>query len=662
MVCNKTLNTNEQPNLHEALRPWLEKRLVPTAASLLFGMALACYNMPAAYAEDAPNPDADDAGLTPLSEFAPEDVRPARGESYDQGLTISKVAIEGNRLIEEEKIRETMASRPGSLYSKRNLQQDLRRIYDMGYFTEKIKAVPIATNSGIVLRIEVEENAPVTGINIEGNTIIKDEEVQQIFAGQTGLPQNIGQLNESIEKIEKLYSDKGYVLARVKSISDDPDGVINLEVNEGVIDKLQFVGNRKTRDSVIKRMMASKAGDIYNEKVLGDDLKRIFGSQGFSDVRRVITASPDNPDKYNLTVEMDEKKTGAISLGGGLDTGTGLFGSLGFTDPNFLGRGQNFNTGLAVGTGVFVRGDAIANARTYQFDVGWSNPALFDSVNSLSANAYGRDLASFNTPLAIERRIGTELVWARPLMSVKNMGASLALRGENVRLREGARASTLRSYGLTGDDRKDQLKGGTFISLSPTLAYDTRDNRMNPTSGWLNTISLTGAYGLNSDSYSTANVNIRKYFKIREGMTLALNAQGGGALSGDVPQFNMFRLGGAYDVRGFQLGGLGVGGGYMLGSAELRTRLPFLANIKKGMPMLDTLQGVLFADAGQVFKQPSSNDLFNRSGYGMSIGAGIRFNMPGLGPMRIDYAIPIAGGGKNNNYIQRFNFGVGQKF
>jgi outer membrane protein insertion porin family len=631
--------------------------MMAVSVSLACSVALA----PGAWAqaENTGEPAAEDGSLTPLSEFAPEEVRPARGETYDQGLTINKISIEGNRLIEEDKIKETMASRPGSLYSKRNLQSDLRRIYDMGYFTEKIKAVPIATNAGIHLRIEVEENAPVTGVNIEGNTIIKDEEIQKIFAGQTGLPQNIGQLNESIEKIEKLYADKGFVLARVKSISDDPDGVINLEVNEGAIEKIQFVGNRKTRDSVLKRMMYTREGNIYNEKLLSEDLKRVFNTQSFSDIRRVITVSPDNPDKYNLTVEFDEKKTGAISLGGGVDTATGFFGSLGYNDPNFLGRGQNFSSGLGVGTGVFVRGDAIANSRTYQFDVGWSNPALFDSVNSLAVNAYGRDLASFNVPLGIERRIGSEITWSRPFLSTKSLGGSLALRAEDVSLRDGARRSTLREFGINDDERKQMLEGGTFISLSPTIAYDTRDNRLNPSSGWLNTISVTGAYGLGADSYGTALVNLRKYFKIRDGVTLAFNAQGGTSAFGDIPQFNMFRLGGAYNVRGFQEGGLGAGGGFIMGSAELRTKLPFLAKLKS-VPLMDTFSAAFFADAGQLLDTPSTNKIFDRPNYGISVGAGIRLNLPGVGPIRIDYAVPIANG--DSRYVQRFNFGVGQKF
>ncbi len=617
------------------------------------------------WAEDALAPAGDvpaleEASPTPLSEFAPNDIRPARGQRYDQGLTINRVAIEGNKLIPSTKIKETMVIRPGTLYSKNTLKDDLRRIYDMGYFTEKIKAVPISTNDGIMLRIVVQENAPVTGVNIDGNTLIDDNELQAIFAGQTGLPQNIGQLNESIEKVEKLYADKGYVLARVANIEDDPDGMINLKINEGLIDKVQFVGNRKTKDFVVQRLMITKEGQVYNEKLLADDLKRIFGTQGFSDVRRVITASPDDPDKYNLTVELDEKRTGAISVGGGVDTSSGLFGSVGYNDPNFLGRGQNVNSVFAVGTGVIGRNrNTQANARTFQFDVGWSDPDFMNTANSLSANVYGRDFGSFNVPLGVERRIGAEVAWGAPFRDYRHTSVGLSLRGENVSLRDYANDGDLKEFGLTKDERKDQLKGGTFVSLSPTLAFDTRNNRLNPSGGWFNTVSLTGAYGMSgAGSYGMANANLRKYIKIRDGITLALNAQGGRNLIGDVPEFNMFRLGGAYSVRGFQEGGLGIGNGYMLSTAELRTKVPVFGRLKN-IPVLNSLTAATFLDAGGVLGESTFNTIFDRPGFGASAGLGLRLNMPGLGSIRIDYAVPIAGQG---DFTRNWSFGVGEKF
>jgi outer membrane protein insertion porin family len=635
------------------------------AISAVWGLLLLSPAMVApALAADSLSPagdavSADEAMPTPLSEFAPGEVRPAQGERYDQGLTISKVAIEGNKLIQSDKIKESMVIRPGSLYSKNTLKDDLRRIYDMGYFTEKIRAVPVSTSDGIVLRIVVQENAPVTGVHIEGNTLINDSELQAIFAGQTGLPQNIGQLNESIEKVEKLYADKGYVLARVSNIEDDPDGVINLKINEGQIEKVQFIGNRKTKDFVIKRLMTQKEGDVYNEKKLADDLKRIFSTQAFSDVRRVITASPDNPDRYNLTIEVDEKRTGSISVGGGMDTSTGLFGSVGYTDPNFLGRGQNVNSVFAVGTGVIGRNNSVqANSRTYQFDVGWSDPSFMNSGNSLSVNAYGRDYASFNVPLGVERRIGSEIAWGAPLMDFKNTSIGLSLRGENVRLRDFADNSDLREFNIDKKERDRQLKGGTFISLSPTLAFDTRNNRFNPTSGWLNTVSLTGAYGVGGGSYGLVSANLRRYIKIRDGITLALNAQGGNSILGDIPEFNMYRMGGAYSVRGFQEGGLGIGSGYLLGSAEIRAKVPLIGRMKS-LPVLNSLAVATFMDAGTVLGGSRVNSLFDRPGAGIAAGLGIRLNMPAIGPIRVDYAIPLMGRG---DYTRYWSFGIGEKF
>jgi outer membrane protein insertion porin family len=647
------------------LKSHLSKFVPPHALIAVLALSIGISSQSGiARADDILSPAGDvqsteEATPTPLSEFAPNEVRPARGQGYDQGLTISKVAIEGNKLITADKIKDSMLIRPGSLYSKNTLKEDLRRIYDMGYFTEKIKAVPVSTNDGIVLRIVVQENAPVTGVHIEGNTIIDDSELQTIFANQTGLPQNIGQLNESIEKVEKLYADKGYVLARVSNIEDDPDGVINLKINEGMIDKVQFVGNRKTKDFVIKRLMTTKVGDVYNEKNLSDDLKRIFGTQAFSDVRRVITASPDDPDKYNLTVEVDEKRTGSISLGGGIDTGTGLFGSVGYNDPNFLGRGQNVNSIFAVGSGIIGRNRATqASARSYQFDVGWSDPSFMNTANSLSANAYGRNYSSFNIPLGVERRIGSELAWGAPLKSFKNTSIGLSLRGENVRIQDYSNNSDLREFNISKSDRKEQLKGGTFVSLSPTLAFDTRDNRFNPTSGWLNTVSLTGAYGAGGTSYGMVSANLRKYIKIRDGITLALNAQGGHSLMGDIPAFNMYRLGGSYSVRGFQEGGLGIGNGYLLSSAELRTKIPVFGKLKQ-IPVINSLTAATFLDAGTVLGGSSLNSTFNRKGTGIATGLGLRMNMPGVGPIRIDYAIPLSGKG---DYSRNWNFGIGEKF
>jgi outer membrane protein insertion porin family len=588
-------------------------------------------------------------------------VIPKDDATYDKSITVNTITIKGNTLVPEERIRNVMTVRPNTIYSKKALQDDLRRIYGLGFFTENMKAIPRATRDGIMVDITLEENAPVTGVMIEGNQALTDAEVEALFTKQIGMPQNIDLLNEGIESLEAKYAEKGFVLAKVTNITDLPNGTVQLDVAEGKVDTIKVVGNRKTKDFVVTRNLVLKEGEAYNEEVITNDLKQLYALQAFDDVRRVITPSTENPDHYDVVIEVDEKRSGAFSLGGGIDTVTGFFGSAGYSDPNFLGRGENFNVQFGVGSGVLGRDNRTqADARTYQFDAGWSTPYLAGTDNSFGVNTFMRDLQSFNVPLALERRIGGGATISRAIEKYDNVSASLGLKVENVNLREGADQSDLNFFGISNALRQKQLnQDGTFISLGPTVAFDTRDNRFDPTNGWFNTVSVGGTLGLSADSYGTASLNLRKYVKLNDYITLAMNGQGGAGLFNEIPDFNAFRLGGVYSIRGYQEGGLGVGSGYALGTLELRSKLPLVGKMKD-IKFLDSVRVATFADAGTLFDESDINDVFGRRGYGSSVGAGLRMTIPGLGPLRFDYAVPIVS--TRSDYRQNFSFGVGNKF
>jgi outer membrane protein insertion porin family len=600
---------------------------------------------------------------TPIEELAPSsegEVVPGTEPLYDKGITVTEIEITGNDKVPADVVLKAIGTQPGSLYSKRKLQADLKKIYDTGYFTEHLRVVPIATRDGVHLRIEVEENPIVNSFEFTGPEEVKEEELQKIFADQIGMPQNVNAINKGIQAVEQLYKDKGYILARVDDIQEDKPGTVKLTVSEGRISKITYSGNKKTKDYVLRRAMVQKEGDTYNEKTVSEDLKRIFASQTFSDVRRDIKASAEKPGEYDLVIEVDEKKTGAISLGGGVDTGTGVFGSVGYNDPNFLGRGQNISTMFSAGTGVLGSTRGVVKRRVLQAEANWFDPSFMETSNSLGTSLYGRDLASFNVPLAIERRYGGEVTWGRPLETVPGASVSLGLGYEDINVREGTSSQNLRDFGVNAAERRNQLEDGSFAYLSPGFTFDSRNNRYNPNSGWLSAFNSRLAAGLSeADSYGTLTANIRRYLKVTDNVTFALNTQAGGKAFGNVPDFNMFRLGGSYTIRGFQEGGVGIGQGYVLGSAELRSKVPFLKNFTK-FPIYDMLQMVLFMDAGTLFEEATTNDLFGRPGYAASIGAGIRMNIPQLGPIRVDFATPLTS--NLGGYTRRYNFGVGQKF
>ncbi|MCA9798075.1 MAG: BamA/TamA family outer membrane protein [Cyanobacteria bacterium HKST-UBA04] len=604
--------------------------------------------------------------VTDIEELAPggqDSALPGAEPIYDQGVTVTVVEMEGNHHIRDREVLDIILTKPGSLYSKRRLKKDLQLLFDSGWFTDKLRAVPVATRDGIKVKYVLDENQLVTKIGFKGNTLVEDSELRALFKKQLGRPQNVNLINKGIEDVEGLYRDKGLVLSRVDDIDEPAAGEIMMTINEGTISSIEFEGNKKTKDKVVLRAMAQKVNEVYNEKVVADDMKRIFSTQAFSDVRRVVKADPNNDGKYILVMELDEKKTGAISLGGGIDTGTGLFGSLGYSDPNFRGRGQNISSTAMVGSGVIGRDRDTINRRIWQFQTSWFNPSISDdSLISMGADTSIREFGSFNVPLTIERRYGGELNFGRPIESMPGTSIGLGIGFENTNISEGASAALLASRGITTAQRaaSGALNDGSFIYLAPVIGMDTRDNRLNPTDGWLNTIGAHAAMGLGNSSYSSVSANLRRYLKITESSSLNLNAQGGSLVVGDVPQFDMFRMGGTNSVRGFQEGGLGVGEQYLMGSAEIRSKLPFLKRFGDHYPVYDMVSMVAFSDVGQIYGQPSLDAAFGRPGYGLSVGAGIRINIPGMGPIRFDYAIPL--GNDLGGNVRNIHFGVGQKF
>ena len=167
---------------------------------------------------------------------------------------ITKIEFEGNHLIQDSDIVKVMNMQIGDTYSKEMVQQNLKAIYKTGYFSQKMKAIPIPTSpDSLTLRIYLEENIPITGFAISGNTVVSTGEILDILSDLEGQPQNLQNLTEAVNQVEELYASKGYVLANVTEVLDDPDGCVNIEIEEGVINSISFEGNKKTKDFVIER-------------------------------------------------------------------------------------------------------------------------------------------------------------------------------------------------------------------------------------------------------------------------------------------------------------------------------------------------------------------------------------------------------------------------
>lgn len=586
-----------------------------------------------------------------------------KSNSTSDKRTIKTIEILGNNVIDKSLILQQMKLQEGDTYSRELIQRDLKAIYQLGYFTENMKAIPINNSDGsITLKIVLEENAPVTDFTIEGNTVISTDEILTYLLPMKGKPQNIAEINDAIAKIQDCYSSKGYILARIDSVSDDPDGTVNISIKEGTINRILISGNEKTKDYVIERNILTEPGQIYNENLLKEDLVRLYATQAFKDVTREIEPTED-PDKYDITINIEEQRTASISVGGGIDSVTGVFGSVGISDNNFLGRNERLSLNGIAGTGVILNDSSIKRRMNLQAELSYFKPYFYNADTSLMSKVFYRDFGSYQVPLAIERRVGAEATVAHRMKFNKHVTSTFSLGLENIDVSEGdgKKISSLYSkYNIPISERAKQLEGGLFLSLSPALLYDTRDNATVTRKGTMASLRFDEEIGVIDFNKTHGKLTgmVKQYIPVGKKSSLSFTAKGGGKIHGDnMPEVMAYRLGGPYTVRGFKMSGVGTGDAFIMGSAEFATPIPFLDRTR--INFLNNLRFTVWADAGKIFNPSITDQIYDRPLYAVSAGVGLKLYIPGMGPLSIDYGIPLTNPGDNGSRSGYFTFGVG---
>ena len=593
-----------------------------------------------------------------------QDPADLKDEIVSEKRLIRDIEIYGVNALNPNDLQERMTLQKGSEYDRDAVQADLKTIYQLGYFSENMKAIPVENDDGTVtLKIILEENLPVKDFTLEGNTVVSTEEILDCLLPMKGKPQNVAQINQAIYQIQDIYSQKGYILARVESVTDDPDGTINITIKEGRIGKILIQGNEKTKDYIIARNVLSEPGEVYNENQIKDDLIRLYASQAFKDVTREIEPTLEDPDVYDVTIKVEEQRTASISVGGGLDTVTGVFGSLGISDNNFRGRNERITLSGLVGTGVMLNDSSVKNHMNIQAELSFFEPYFFNADNSLMAKLFFRDFGSYQVPLAIERRIGGEITVAHKIKSNRHANATLSLGVENISVKEGdynGIKSLYDKYHIPISERAKQLEGGLFLSVSPALVYDTRDAATVTRKGTLASIRYDEEFGLKEFKKTHGKVTgmIKQYIPIAKKSSLSFTAKGGGRIHGNhMPEVMAYRLGGPYTIRGFKMSGVGTGDAFIMGSAEFATPIPFMDRTR--VKFLNNIRFTVFADAGKVFGPTISDTIYDRPLYAVTAGVGLKLYVPGMGPLSIDYGIPLTNPGASGSKHGYFTFGVG---
>jgi len=635
-----------------------------------------------------------------------------------ESVLISEIIIEGwENHPEGRKLElaayDAMSIKPGSIIDNRILNQDLNSIYASGWFSSvKIKSQdgPL----GVRLIVDVVPNPILKKVELKTiNSVISNAYIDNIFSNYYGTTLNLNEFQNKIEIIKKRYEDEGYSLLRIYSPDRiSGDGVVILNVSEGIISdiELRFPGadgeslidgkprKGKTKEWVIKRELKTQPGTIFNRKILEEDIKRLYATSLFDDVKVSLGPDNSNPGQVIIFLDLSEQRTGSLTGGLGYSNSSGIFASIGLQETNALGRAWSTNLNLNFGeysttynfsiSDPWIKGDKHKTSFRTNIFLSRDYPQEFKSEENGKLYAVDDKTPSSSdtfSSIVLEKR-GGGFSFSRPLNGGDPFKPSKwrVLAGMNfkeVKMIDGSgnkKPYADRTPTTTRENLTDIICIGftpndgscpdenTLVSFIASTSRNNLNNSVNPTSG--NKLSFGTeqffSVGENSPTFNrmrasyayfipTKLINLTKECRSNDSTSENCPQAIGfefkaGTILGELPPYEAFCMGGTSSVRGWGSCDLAVSKSFVEGTVEYR------------FPVWRMITGAFFVDAGSDLGSQKDvpgkpGKLLQKSGSGYSLGGGVGVKTP-IGPLRLDVA------SKDLSGDWRYTLGVGWKF
>jgi len=578
---------------------------------------------------------------------------------------ISQVRFEGNAHFSQRALRKQMKTRGRTLIyfmdktgrlDEVQLEQDLDKIREFyqnhGYIDVEIKDVrkERTAKGPMIITIVISEGPQyhVHKLTISGYQVAKEEKIRALLKMKEGSVYSPKQLRDDAKAVADAYGSAGYVdLVVTPEGTPAGTGLIDVHYNieEGVrsfVNRVNIEGNTRTKDKVIRREVLVAPGDVFNT-VRVDTTKKRLENLGYFAKVETYPEDTDIPGRKDLTILVQEKRTGSLSFGGGFSTVDKLVGFAELTQgnfdlfnwPSFTGGGQKFRLRLQYGT---ERKDFILTiTEPYFLDrrLALTGQAFYTEANYLSADYDQRNYGfMFEMRKPINAYMYGTVGYTLQDVDIFNVASSSP---EFIQSQSGSFTESKVFGSVVFDSRDNPLlsRRGQRITFSPFVA-----------GGFLG--GDTQIYGLDLEGYQYFHLPWDTILLIN-GEIATVNQWGNGS---EVPIFERLFLGGSNNLRGFpfrevgpQQNGEPIGGQSMARST-----------IEWTFPIIEKARGAVFYDTGFVNTSAWS---FGFNHMASDVGIGLRLDLP-IGPLRLDYGYPVMRDGYNGG--GHFNFNVGYQF
>ncbi len=578
---------------------------------------------------------------------------------------VSQIRFEGNAHISQKVLRKQMKTRGQTLIhfvdksgrlDEVQLEQDLDKIreyyQDHGFIDVEIKDVRKGrTEKGpMIITIVISEGPQyhVRKLTITGYQHTTEPKVRTLLKMKEGSVYSPKQLRDDAKAVADAYGSGGYVdLVITPEGTPAGTGLIDVHytIEESVrsfVNRVNIEGNTRTKDKVIRREVLVAPGDVFNT-VRVDTTKKRLENLGYFAKVETYPEDTDIPGRKDLTILVQEKRTGSLSFGGGFSTVDKLVGFVELTQgnfdlfnwPSFTGGGEKFRLRLQYGT------------ERKDFLLTITEPYFLDRRLALTGQAFYNE-ANYLSADYDQRNYGFSLDLRKPINAY--MYGTLGYTLQNVEIFNVASSSP--EFILT--------QSGTFTEskVFSSLVLDTRDNPLLSRRGQRITFSPAIAGGFLGGDTQIYGLDLEgsQYFHLPKDTILLLNGEiatvsqwGSGS---EVPIFERLFLGGSNNLRGFPFREVGPQqNGEPVGGQSMAR-----ATLEWTFPIIEKARGALFYDTGFV---NTSEWSFGFNHMASDVGVGLRLDLP-IGPLRLDYGYPVMRDGYNGG--GHFNFNVGYQF
>lgn len=547
-------------------------------------------------------------------------------------LYVRKISFIGNVVYPEKTLKKLMSLKEKGIFSfitdsgilnNEELKQDLQKVaafyLNSGFINVQVGEPEITHDEkGIYVRTAIVEGKQfkVGKVEISGDTLKVDRKTLIKGLQLTGKPYyDRGAVIRDIDYLTMACSDEGFAYAEVSPDSrvDETKNIVDItyQIRKGqqvFVNRINILGNSKTRDKVIRRQMALGEGELFGSSKMKTSFMNLNRLRYFEEVDFQTERGPAE-NLTDLNVHVKEKPTGMFSVGAGYSALDYAVFTAMITQQNLFGRGQTLSLKATIGS------------TASMYDISFVEPWLFDIPLWMKIDAWdsARDYDTYHLGTR-----GFGLSFGYPIWRDVSGYAGVRHTANEISSIKDTAAAYI----------KEQAGKSTANTLSLGLSKDSTDDAMFPSRGSKHSIGMdyTGGFLGGDTAFIRYQLSSAWFFPLPFNTTFGVRGRLGYLDKvGDknVPIYERFFLGGMNSLRGLRsIGPTDPATGDVIGGLTM-----FNANFEYLFPLMKEagMKGVLFYDTGNSWL----------SGYNMgdlrhTAGIGVRWYSP-IGPLRLEW-------------------------